>query len=92
MPAAVTVADLTKTYLTKETADATYQALDADLTALAGLTGTGAVERTGDTDNTAACGATAQQPSSLRLPGCMPPQKKETVETKRTSACNNCNS
>ena len=53
------IADLTKNYLSKEEAqalfaaighnhDATYQAKDNDLTAVAGLTGTGLVERTGD--------------------------------------------
>ena len=55
----VVIADLTKNYLSKEEAqalfaaighnhDATYQAKDSDLTAVAGLTGTGLVERTGD--------------------------------------------
>jgi len=55
----VVIADLSKSYLSKEEAqalfaaighnhDTAYQAKDADLTAVAGLTGTGLIERTGD--------------------------------------------
>ena len=55
----VVIADLSKSYLSKEEAqalfaaighnhDTAYQAKDADLAAVAGLTATGLIERTGD--------------------------------------------